>query len=206
MAQITSGLKSILSFPFAYTSLQNLLGGRSARKDFVDRYVRAKAGDRILDIGCDPGDIVGFLPEINYVGFDSNAHYIEIAEKRYGGRATFRCENLGHGTIDELGLFDIVLATGVLHHLDDDDAARLLRLARAALKKGGRLITLDACFIEQQSRIARFLISRDRGQNVRTREGYGRLATSVFEQVKVDVRHDLLWVPYTHIILECLLE
>jgi SAM-dependent methyltransferase len=137
------------------------------------------------------------------MGFDSNANYVEMAEKRYGGRATFRCENISHGNIDQLGSFDIVLATGVLHHLDDDDAARLLRLARTALKKGGRLITLDACFIERQSRIARFLISRDRGQNVRTKEGYGRLVTSVFEQVKVDVRHDLLRVPYTHIILEC---
>jgi SAM-dependent methyltransferase len=140
------------------------------------------------------------------MGLDSNPHYVERAEKHYGGRATFRCDNFSLGTIDELGSFDIVLATGVLHHLDDDDAVMLLRLARKALKKGGRLITVDGCFIEQQSIIARFLISRDRGQNVRTKEGYGRLATSVFGQVRVDVRHDLLRVPYTHIILECLLE
>lgn len=206
MAQVTSGIKSILSFSFVYTSVQNLFGGRSSRKEMVERYLRAKPGDRILDIGCGPADIVGFLPAVNYVGFDSNARYIETAKKRYGRRATFRCENLSHGTIHDLGLFDIVLAAGVLHHLDDDDAIRLLRLARAALKKGGRLVTVDPCFVEQQSRIARFLISRDRGQNVRTREGYEHLATAVFEQVKVHIRHNILWVPYTHIILECVLE
>ncbi|RKZ63742.1 MAG: class I SAM-dependent methyltransferase, partial [Candidatus Parabeggiatoa sp. nov. 3] len=46
-------------------------------------------------------------------------------------------------------------------------------------------------------------ISKDRGQNVRTQEGYLELASQVFSNITTDIRHDLLRIPYTHFILEC---
>lgn len=202
MAQITSGMRSLLSFPFAYSLLQNLLGARAGRKEFVDRYVRAKAGDRVLDIGCGPADIVEHLPGVEYFGFDLSRKYIRMAKNRYGHLATFRCEDVTTQTLDTLNEFDIVLAIGILHHLDDEESMKLLNLARSPLKQGGRLVTLDACFTEDQSRIARLLISRDRGRNVRQEEEYRQLIASVFREVKVDIRHDLTWLPYTHIIME----
>ena len=47
--------------------------------------------------------------------------------------------------IDRLGAgsFDIVIAHGLLHHLDDRQATELFALARAALRPGGRLIIID---------------------------------------------------------------
>ena len=78
----------------------------------------------------------------------------------------------------EQGTFSLVMATGVLHHLDDERAARLYELARRALRPNGRLITYDGCFVPEQSKTARWLLSHDRGKFVRTREAYLRLASA----------------------------
>ena len=86
---------------------------------------------------------------------------------------------------------------------DDDEADKLFRLAHAALVPGGRLVTLDGVLIPHQNRVARFLVSRDRGEHVREEAGYRRIADKTFTKVKPSVRSDLLGIPYTHLILEC---
>jgi hypothetical protein len=71
------------------------------------------------------------------------------------------------------------------------------------LRPGGRLITFDGTLIDDQSSLARALVLRDRGQNIRRPEEYGQLASAEFTVINRSVRHDLLYVPYTHCILEC---
>ena len=44
-------------------------------------------------------------------------------------------------------------------------------------------------------------VSRDRGEFVRRREDYVRLAEGCFARVESFVRHDLLRIPYTHLIM-----
>jgi SAM-dependent methyltransferase len=95
----------------------------------------------------------------------------------------------------EAGSFDLVLATGILHHLDDSRALSLFELARKALKPTGRLITFDGCFVAGQPKLAKFVVSRDRGAFVRQPEQYSRLASASFGKVETFVRHDLLRIP-----------
>jgi SAM-dependent methyltransferase len=145
-----------------------------------------------------------FLPEVDYLGLDISPEYIEAAKLRYGGSARFVCTDVGAATLaNERGEFDLVLATAVLHHLDDSQAAHLFDLARQALRSGGRLITYDGCYVPEQSRMARWILRRDRGQYVRSREEYIRLASRHFSSVEARVRHDLLRIPYTHLIMYC---
>lgn len=203
MPQITQGIRSILSIPAIYSLFRNLIGGDSLNKSLVKEYVRPRQGDRILDIGCGPGIIVPFLPEVEYVGFDASEEYIFSAQQQFGDRATFICEQVTTNTLEKRSYFDIILALGVLHHLDDAEVLQLFNLAQVALKPGGRLITFDGVFVKKQSPCARYIISKDRGKNVRTKEGYLRLASEVFSDISVNIRHDLLRIPYTHIILEC---
>jgi SAM-dependent methyltransferase len=159
--------------------------------------------DRVLDIGCGPGDMLNYLPAVHYVGFDASEAYIARARQRFGRRGQFYCGLVNSGSISELHTFDIVLAHGVLHHLGDAEASALFALARAALRPGGWLVTFDGCYAPNQSRLARWFVSRDRGRYVREVEEYRRLANSAFDRVHVTVRHDLLRIPYTHIIMEC---
>jgi predicted TPR repeat methyltransferase len=143
------------------------------------------------------------MPLVDYVGFDMSARYIRAAQRRYSDRGRFECKKVTRDAIDDIGGFDLVLATGVLHHLTDAEAIELFALADASMKSTGRLVTFDGCFVAEQSRLSRYIVARDRGQYVRTNWEYERLARAVFQNVKATVRHDLLNIPYAHLILEC---
>jgi SAM-dependent methyltransferase len=203
LSQVTSGLRSVLSAPLVYDSFQKLTGARRARQQFADDYIRAKTGARVLDIGCGTAEILDHLPGVDYYGFDLSADYIEAAKQRYGRIGTFRCEDVTDNILRDLPSFDIALAIGVMHHLDDDGVLKLLRLARDALKVGGRLVSLDPCYVDGQSSIGRLIISKDRGRNVRDERGYRTLCEAVFSSVESHIRHDLLRIPYTHVTFTC---
>jgi len=195
-------VRSLLGRPRIYSLFRRLVGRDTARAVYAREHLRLEPGQRVLDLGCGPGDILQFLPAVDYVGYDINPAYIERARLRFGQRGEFHCQAVD----DTLSLqmkFDVVIAHGVLHHLDDDAAATLFGVARRALKPGGRLVTFDGCFAEDQSALARLFLSLDRGRHVRSREGYERLARSGFDEVKCFVRHDLIRIPYTHLIMEC---
>lgn len=202
MAQITSGIRAVLSYPLVYKAFQKLMGPPTTRRNFVAEFIRPQAGMKILDIGCGPADILDDLPVVEYHGFDISAAYIENAQNRFAGRGQFSCKLLEQADLASLPKFDVVLALGLLHHLDDDQVASVLRLAADALRPGGRLVTIDPVLDPGQNPIARFLVKRDRGQNVRDRDGYEHLAGTVYRSVRAEVRHQA-WIPYSHCMMEC---
>lgn len=202
MAQITHGLRSILSSPLVYSSFQSLMGAHKGRQRFVSDFVRPFSGMKVLDIGCGPADILAYLPDVDYWGFDISEAYIEQASTRFGLRGRFHCKQLGFEDLAELPPFDVVLALGLLHHLDDSVAMDVMRLSMQALKPGGRFLTVDPCLDVEQNPIAHFLVKSDRGQNVRDKAGYEALARNYFKEPRVDVRHQT-WIPYTHCFMEC---
>ena len=196
---------TILDFPKIFNAFTKIVGG-DLLAVFVDRYIRPKAGDHILDIGCGPADILSYLPEVEYVGLDINSAYINHARNRFGNKGRFIAQRVSQGIIKDVSPsgFDTVLAKGVLHHLNDDEAIQLFELACFALKPAGRLITFDGCYVKGQSRLTRFILSRDRGKYVRTRQEYLGLASTLFKHINVSIHHDLIRIPYTHIIMECI--
>lgn len=206
MSQITHGIRSVLSYSKIYDLFQWLMGAKRGRTIFATQYIKACKGDFVLDVGCGTAEIRLFLPNVEYYGFDPSARYIDAAKSRL--REAHKKGTLLHATLDEAALkdlpkFDIVLVSGVLHHMTDDEARRLVELAKAALKEGGRLVTIDPCLVDGQSFIARYLVSHDRGMHVRDVNGYRLAASPVFTSVVCDVRHDIARIPYTHLIMEC---
>ena len=202
----TGGLWRVLVSPGIYMRLQASLAVRGGRAEVADRYIRATAGDRILDIGCGPADILEYLPAVRYVGVDLNPDYLRAAARRFRSSqpgARFVRMDVRSIARSAAGRFDLVLAAGLLHHFDDTEAVGLLATVRALLRPGGRLITVDPGFAAGQGPLARLLIANDRGRHVRPVEAYGTLARQVFEHVQLHVRHDLMRLPYTHAILEC---
>jgi SAM-dependent methyltransferase len=203
MAQHSSGLYSFLEFSAVYTAMKTVLLRKGGTGRFVGEYIKPLAGERVLDIGCGPGLIRPFLGDIDYVGLEPEPRYIKTARSQFPERSQFICKPVEamDGAIS--GPFDIALAIGVLHHLDDAGARILFGGAKKALKPGGRLITLDCVLTVPQHPIARLLINLDRGKCVRTTEGYAALARESFERIDLDVRTDLLRVPYSHCITVC---
>jgi SAM-dependent methyltransferase len=198
-------MRLLLEKPFVYQLFSLMVGAKHSRSVYVNNFVKPEAGDKILDIGCGPADILDHLPKVDYYGFDISPSYIDAAIARHGENGHFYCERVSEAKafIEQANTFDIALATGVLHHLDDAEATGLFEIAKRALAPGGRLVTFDGAYVDGQSRIARYFLSRDRGQYVRSPEAYAALASRVFGKVDVSIHHNLLRIPYTHVILEC---
>ncbi len=195
--------RALLRSPAVFRLFKQIVLPDRGNEIYVRDHVRVREGDRVLDIGCGVADVLDLLPAVDYHGFDLSQAYIDAASERYGDRGHFTCaavSELGLGALE--GTCDVVLATGLLHHLDDEDALRLLRTARAALKPGGRFVTFDGVFTPDQGRLARWLVSLDRGRHVRRLEEYVTLAEQAFPEVTSHVYSDLLRIPYTHLILE----
>jgi SAM-dependent methyltransferase len=200
--KVLRSARSILAIPAAYNLWWRMVGGPGVIKVLVSEYIQPSVGARVLEIGCGPGTILGYLPNCEYVGFDISSKYIGTARKRFP-HAQFFCERVNQFSLAEQRSFDTVLALGVVHHLDDQEATQLFQIAYDALKPGGKLVTFDGVFTDDQSTAARWLLARDRGEYVRSEPEYLRIASRVFGNVRASVRHDLLRVPYTHLILEC---
>jgi ubiquinone/menaquinone biosynthesis C-methylase UbiE len=98
------------------------------------------AGRRILDAGCGSGPLSAALRDRGAVmtGFDSSAGMLELARRRLGDGADLRLADLGCPLPFPDGAFDDVVASLVLHYLEDW-AAPLAELRRV-LRPGGRLI------------------------------------------------------------------
>ena len=203
MAEVLGGVRSILLSPTVYRVFTDLVGGSRARTEFVRRYVRPRPGDRIVDIGCGTGELVRFLPGTEYVGFDASADYVQAARAQHGRLGRFVEARVGGASLVSEPPFDLAIAFGVLHHLDDAEADRLFAEARSLLKPAGRLVTYDGCWLAGQSRWARWFISKDRGRAIRTPAALTALAAAHFPDIRASVRHDFLRIPYTHVVLEC---
>jgi len=81
------GLYFLLTLPSVYRLFSTIVLGDGYRI-YISEYVRPVPGEKVLDIGCGPGDILENLPAVDYLGFDINPKYVEAAKKRFGHRRT----------------------------------------------------------------------------------------------------------------------
>jgi SAM-dependent methyltransferase len=158
----------------------------------------------VIDIGCGPARVLQSLPGVEYLGLDINPHYIAFARRTYGDKGTFVVGDTrslrGDSRFKDA---DIVIAIAVLHHLDDEEAADCIRFAYDALKRGGRLVSYDPCWIPNQGVVSRYIMSHDRGRNIRTERQCLQLAAKIFRNVHTWIDTKPLRIPYVTIVLEC---
>lgn len=202
--QTTSGFFQIFESARIFDFFQTLVGANKSRKRLIEKYVQPKKDALILDIGCGTGAILDFLPkEINYVGIDISEQYIKQAKRRYCDRqARFTQIRVGETNLDKkAGEFDVVIANGVLHHLNNQEAERLLLLAHKHLRIGGVFVSLDPVYVPDQSKLARMVVSHDRGDWVRDVNGYVKIVDAQFSKHETQVIHDNLYIPNTDLMI-----
>lgn len=207
MEEIRSGIRHALALPWLYDTFQKVVGAYAWRDRVLQKFVTKSIppNGKLIDIGCGTAEAVKFLPKgVEYIGFDRNPDYIKKAQQRFGHlNAVFHCEELSTSYLVKGSPADVVLALGIIHHLDDAQTINLLKLAKKLLGKSGFLLTLDPVFDSQQSSFAKYIISKDRGTAVRMELAYKELALQVFSRVEVFVDPDPLYVPYTGIVMKC---
>ena len=201
--QDDKGLKAVFTAPALYSLFQRAIGATYARQWFIRQCLRPRAGDKIIDIGCGPGETIELLPNTKYIGIDISESYISEANRRYGDSAIFL-----HGTAEScfdderLRDADLVMCFGVLHHLEDSEVQQLFEFARHHLKSGGRFVGLEPCYLAHQSRASTWIMSRDRGRNVRSEQAWKSLLIPGFSSAATSVLTGLIRLPYTHVVLE----
>lgn len=196
-SQRTAGLYASLRNPAVYESVQRIMGAGEIRQYFVRNHVRAKAGDRVLDIGCGPAHLREHLPEVDYIGWDPSEAYISQARRNYAGLGAFHVGIFGPQQAAVLSNVDVAIVSAVLHHMDDVQARDTFAMLRSVLKPDGRVVTVDPVLVTGQNPVARILIGLDRGLHVRSPDAYIALATECFGRVTGVVRARS-FPPYTH--------
>jgi SAM-dependent methyltransferase len=202
--QCDSGLLGWLKVPFLYNAFQAAVGATALRRRLSENHIRAKPGDKVIDIGCGSAPALQWLPEVEYIGLDINPGYIAFARRTYGSKGTFVVGDVRSLRADSrFQNADIVMAVGVLHHLDDQDAADCIQFAYDALKPNGRFVCHEACWVPNQGAISKYIMSSDRGRNIRTEQQYCQLAAKAFKRVDTWVDMKPMRIPYVTIVLEC---
>jgi len=129
------------SFAEAYSAETeaNLINGYYARPAILT-LAGDVAGRRILDAGCGSGPLFATLRDRGAIvtGFDKSAGMLELARRRLGNGADLQVADLGSPLPFSDGAFDDVIASLVLHYLEDWGPA--LAELRRVLRPGGRLI------------------------------------------------------------------
>lgn len=201
------GLYKWLSSGWLFRFFQYLVGGDRPRKWIAKYFWKCAAGDKIVDMGCGTGNALDYLPKsVQYVGFDLSKEYIRVAQNRIDQNAQFLV-GTASDFIKEPPHFmmgaDVVLCNGLLHHLGDDEALEVLRLAKKIMKPSGRLFCVEATFLIRQTRLSKWIVSKDRGMNVRSEQEWKNLVHQIFNSFSTSIATGLIRIPYTHIFIEC---
>jgi SAM-dependent methyltransferase len=129
------------NFAEAYTAETeaNLVNGYYERPAILD-LAGEVAGRRILDAGCGSGPLFASLCNrgATVTGIDSSAKMLQLARQRLGDSADLQLADLRNPLPFSDGAFDDVIASLVLHYLEDWTAP--LAELRRVLTPGGRLI------------------------------------------------------------------
>ena len=194
-------LHRILDAPRGFDVWQSAVGAPGSKRRFVAEHVRPQAGERVLDIGCGTGALLEYMPTgVSYVGVDVDQGYIDAARARFGDRGAFVCADFT--TFDPQEPFDVAIAYGVFHHLDDAQAPAGFDVATRALAPGRRLVIAEPCRTREQGAFERFLMRHDRGKFIRTEDEYARLARTAFPEVTTRLAAGTYRIPFTLVVLE----
>jgi SAM-dependent methyltransferase len=198
VAQRISGAYRLISVPSIYKRLMFSLGADNAITRYVDEVLQPKAGMKILDVGCGPANVLAYLPPVDYTGIDLNEKHIAYAQQRYGDRGRFMVGNASDDLRQEEGSFDLINASGLLHHLADNEAISLFTSLKRLMKANGSIVTIDNVWLPNQRSMVKLINKLDSGINIRTPGGYLRLLNGLGLDIQTRIFNDLLRIPYDH--------
>ena len=196
-----------------YNGIQQLVGSEQVWTGFMkacETIVKqwSQTPDHLwLDLGCGTAEILERLPKhISYLGIDSNPQYIQFAKHKYQHRTntTFICASwseVNWRDIIDTNTIRVVSLLGLLHHLNDEDARKVLRLGHDVLAQDGLIITLDGCKELHASTVERFFYWIDRGQHIRNS---ARLAKLFPVSPEISLHTNWLRVPYSYAVCRVL--
>jgi hypothetical protein len=130
MSQRTTGLRAVLSSAAVYQGLQDLLGGRRFQRPLSPSSCARRRARGSSTSAAAPRPCSSTCRRRRYHGFDLSERYVAAARRRWGARGQFWQASVADAPRLTGGRFARATAIGVLHHLDDAEAAGLARWPR----------------------------------------------------------------------------
>jgi len=99
-----------------------------------------KDGDKLLDLGCGNGRLVGLLKdiEVDYLGVDFSEELVACAKNNFPDKKFLAMDALNLNLPEKS--FDVVLCVSVLNHLPKDKHVQFVANIKKVLKPGGCLL------------------------------------------------------------------
>ena len=145
-----------------------------AVRKVVGRELDLDRPSRTLDLGCGTGELAPAFRNHDYIGLDLSARYIDYARRRHPGLRFGVCDAAAVPLAD--ACCDSVIVFGVLHHMDDPLARRVVLEIARVLRPGGRLLLIeDRHEVPAWNLLGRLIHAIDAGENIRTISGYEAL-------------------------------
>lgn len=164
----------ILGHPFVFNRIRPLFVGGIDWNPLYEA-LDARADSVVLDIGCGVGIAQEYLHSFReYYGFDTDAVAIDLAQRNTAGpNIKYQCRFVTEDDIRRIRPTHVLLS-GLLHHLSNAEALKLLRMCGSA-PGVDRIATADTVYIPGRH-LSNFLAFLDRGRFVRNTEGFLALA------------------------------
>ena len=144
----------------------------------IQEHLVSSRDQTVLDIACGPGAFSNLFTPEKYTGGDINPKYIDFAKKNYHGR--FSVQDARTLQFPDRS-FDHVLVYGLLHHLSDQDAIKVLSGVQRVLKSGGKALIIEDIPTESNLNLLGHLLhSAENGHFIRPANDYHKLLEPFF--------------------------
>ena len=200
----SSLLYKILRFSFVYKTMQFLVTKKNTYKFIYETILKTDENSIVLDCGCGPAQYRNLIKCSKYVGIDFNEKYIARAIKKYP-KDNFYLSDISTFGFEKSEKFSHIFLIGLLHHLNDDNASKLIKNLAKQLDNNGKIVSIDPLYDYEKkdiySRMANYFASKDRGNFVRTEKEYKKLINAKFLKIESSVYEKLLRMPWFHYVM-----
>jgi SAM-dependent methyltransferase len=180
VAQLVGGLARR---PRVFDGLRWILEAGFTGELRVLRHERCRDAALTLDLGCGTGALASAFAAGRYVGIDASLTYLARAVRKHPRHRFLAMDGCALAFAD--GTFDLVVVAGVVHHMDDGDAAAFLGEARRVLRPRGRLVLWeDVPTRSAWNVVGRLVHHLDEGDHIRPPEHYVNLVRKFFPAVR----------------------
>jgi ubiquinone/menaquinone biosynthesis C-methylase UbiE len=162
--------------------------------------------ENVLDFGCGIGYHSVEFPNSQYLGIEPLESCVNKADRLFrSSNASFVLGD--HQKLKDIpdSSYDLIIAIGVLHHIDDSTFHSFIEEGYRILKPNGRITTFDPVIHPTQTKISKWVVLRDRGNFVRTEKEYRAIIEEKFAgETESQIYTNLLRIPYDHIRFHCI--
>ena len=137
------------------------------------RHILGDGAGAVLDLGCGTGEYAPLFSAERYVGLDLSPPFVRYASARLRG-FTFLVGDGERLPFPDDG-FHRVLVNGVIHHMDDGGADRLLGEVSRVVRPSGAVLIIEDVPSSAVNLAGRLMHAIDQGDHIRTSEAYGEL-------------------------------